>query len=221
MPDFRRLVEHGCGIRQGLRVYCLGTRPRVVEHVFDRLRRRLWQCGFGEFFAARTFARHELHDNSGMSASSFPLVYSATPTPSSSARCTAAEMPRDVVISRLRVVSEVQNAPAALRIASAAFRRAVVNAGDDTRDLRSFSPVGLSCADQQTRSTSFWPDRIREFTDAEPRSDRRLAAARCPWPRVAQDFREDGLQAIGPMLVRLGREMESVKGHAIAQLVIG
>ena len=59
-------------------------------------------------------------ESSGMSRSSSPAEYNALPKASSNARCTASEMPRVVLMSRLVVRNEVQNDTAAAWIANAA-----------------------------------------------------------------------------------------------------
>ena len=74
-------------------------------------------------------------DSSGTSSSSRPSTYIALPTPRRMMRCTAAEMPSEVLTSRWGR-NAIQNLTEARLMTSAASRYALAYTGDCTRDLR-------------------------------------------------------------------------------------
>ena len=90
-------------------------------------------------------------------------------------RWNAAEMAREVAMSRWVVRNAVQNVSAARRMASAASRCAMANAGEDTRDLRDLLPRPYLAPSARVRSRNL---RGVYFGATSARSDRRSAAAR-------------------------------------------
>src|SRR5215510_7758054 len=128
-------------------------------------------------------------------------------------------MPRQALISRWVVRSEVQYSTAAPRTACVALRNAVVNAGESTRDLRLILPSTPYLAPiLRVGRLVFrrFPSRNLLTSSARiPARRRRMVLGR----GRSEDFAQDGLQCIGPELVRRGRQVQTVVRHALAQHV--